>query len=119
MRTVNSSMLLPGQIASRTRRSMIHSKCGTRSGSSRRSARKLRARAVLADLNALALQHPDHAHGHSVAVLRAMSTNPEGVSYALQQLQERGHARELGHDVWALTDAGLVEASQNPDREEE
>ena len=86
---------------------------------SRRSARKLRARAVLADLNALALQHPDHAHGHSVAVLRAMSTNPEGVSYALHQLQERGHARELGHDVWALTDAGLAEASKNNDREQE
>jgi hypothetical protein len=74
---------------------------------------------VLADLNTLALQHPDPEHGHSVAVLRAMSTNPEGVSYALHQLQERGHARELGRDVWALTDAGLAEAGQNPDREKE
>jgi manganese/zinc/iron transport system permease protein len=74
---------------------------------------KLRARAVLADLNTLAMQHPDQAHGHSTAVLRAMSTNPEGVSYALQQLQERGHAREVSHDVWALTEEGLVQAKEN------
>jgi hypothetical protein len=79
---------------------------------SRRNSHKLRAQAVLADLNTLALQHPDQQHGHSVAVLRAMSTNPDGVSYALHQLQERGHAREVGHDIWALTDAGLAETNR-------
>ena len=86
---------------------------------SRRNARKLRARAVLADLNTLALQHPDQSHGHSVAVLRAMSTNPDGVTYALHQLQERGHAREVGHDIWSLTDDGLAEASRNNEKEAE
>lgn len=86
---------------------------------SRRNARRLRARAVLADLNTLALQHPDHEHGHSVAVLRAMSTNPDGVPYALHQLQERGHAREVGHDIWALTDAGLEQAKRNLEKETE
>ncbi len=86
---------------------------------SRRNARKLRARAVLADLNTLALQHPDQQHGHSVAVLRAMSTNPDGVSHALQQLRERGHAREVGHDIWALTDAGLAQAGQDLEKEVE
>jgi manganese/zinc/iron transport system permease protein len=85
----------------------------------RQNRHKLRARAVLADLNTLAMQHPDQAHGHSTAVLRAMSTNPEGVSYALQQLQERGHAQELSHDVWALTDEGLVQAQKNSTQETE
>lgn len=86
---------------------------------SRRNRRTLRARAVLADLNTLALQHPDQTHGHSVAVLRAMSTNPDGVSHALRQLNERGHAREVGHDVWALTEAGLAEAGRNLEKEAE
>ena len=86
---------------------------------SQRNRRTLRARAVLADLNTLALQHPDQEHGHSVVVLRAMSVNPDGVSYALKQLQERGHAREVSHDVWALTDEGLVQASQDSKDEAE
>ena len=80
---------------------------------SQRNRRKLRARAVLADLNALAMQHPDQEHGHAVAVLRAMSVNPDGVSHALRQLQERGHAREVSRDVWALTDEGLAQAGRN------
>jgi manganese/zinc/iron transport system permease protein len=80
---------------------------------SQQNRRKLRARAVLADLNTLALQHPHEEHGHSVAVLRSMSVNPEGVHHALKQLEERGHAREVSHDVWTLTDEGLTQASQN------
>lgn len=84
---------------------------------SQQSRRTLRARAVLADLNTLAMQHPDQEHGHSMAVLRAMSTNPEGVSHALKQLQERGHAREVSHDVWALTNEGLAQAKQNAENE--
>ena len=86
---------------------------------SQQNRRKLRARAVLADLNTLAMQHPDQGHGHSTAVLRAMSTNPEGVSHALKQLEERGHARELSHDVWALTSEGLAQAKQNTKNEAE
>lgn len=80
---------------------------------SRQNRRKLRARAVLADLSTLAMQHPNEEHGHSVVVLRAMSANPDGVTHALKQLQERGHARELSHDVWTLTDEGLAEADQH------
>jgi manganese/zinc/iron transport system permease protein len=80
---------------------------------SRQNRHKLRARAVLADLNTLAMQHPDQEHGHSLAVLRAMSPNPDGVSHALHQLEERGHAREMLHDVWALTDEGLLQAKKN------
>ena len=81
--------------------------------------RTLRARAVLADLNTLAMQHPNQEHGHSTAVLRAMSTNPEGVSHALRQLQERGHAREVSHNVWALTEDGLMQAEENVRQEVE
>jgi manganese/zinc/iron transport system permease protein len=80
---------------------------------SRRNRHTLRARAVLADLNTLAMQHPNEKHGHSIAVLRAMSVNPDGVSYALKQLRERGHAREVSSDVWVLTDEGLAEAGKN------
>lgn len=80
---------------------------------SQQNRHKLRARAVLADLNTLAMQHPNEQHGHSMAVLRAMSTNPEGVSHALRQLEERGHAREVSHDVWTLTDEGLAQARRN------
>jgi len=86
---------------------------------SQRNRRTLRARAVLADLNTLAAQHPDQEHGHSVAVLRAMSVNPDGVSHALRQLQERGHAREVSHDAWALTEAGLQQAEKNSRNETE
>jgi hypothetical protein len=42
-----------------------------------------------------------------------MSANPDGVSHALRQLEERGHAREVSHDVWTLTDEGLAEAGKN------
>jgi len=86
---------------------------------SQRNRRTLRARAVLADLNTLALQHPDHEHGHSIAVLRAMSVNPDGVPHALRQLRERGHAQEVSHDVWALTEAGLHQAEKNARNEAE
>jgi manganese/zinc/iron transport system permease protein len=80
---------------------------------SQRNRRTLRARAVLADLSTLARQHPDQEHGHSVAVLRAMSPNPNGVSHALAQLKERGHAREVSQGLWALTEAGQQTADKN------
>jgi len=85
----------------------------------RQNRRKLRARAVLADLNTLAGQHPDEQHGHSVAVLRTMSANPAGVSHALRQLEGRGHARELARDLWTLTEAGLAEARKTLGNETE
>jgi manganese/zinc/iron transport system permease protein len=86
---------------------------------SQQNRRKLRARVVLADLNTLAMQHPNEQHGHSMAVLRAMSANPEGVSHALRQLEERGHAREVSHDLWALTEEGLAQARRNQEHKTE
>jgi manganese/zinc/iron transport system permease protein len=82
---------------------------------SRQNRHKLRARAVLADLNTLARQHPGEEHGHSTAVLRAMSVNPAGVSHALKQLEDRGHARQVSQDVWALTTEGKAEARRQAD----
>lgn len=81
--------------------------------------RKLRAQAVLGDLNTLAMQHPNEERGHSSAVLRAMSTNPDGVSLALRQLKEQGYAQELSKDAWALTQAGLDEAGKGSEKEAE
>jgi manganese/zinc/iron transport system permease protein len=86
---------------------------------SQQNRRKLRARAVLADLNTLAMQHPHEQHGHSMAVLRAMSANPAGVLHALRQLEERGHAREVSHDLWALTEEGLAQARRNQEHKTE
>jgi manganese/zinc/iron transport system permease protein len=79
--------------------------------------RTLRTRAVLADLHTLALQHEGERHGHSIAVLRSMSANPDGVSYALTQLLERGHAQEVEKDVWALTKFGEEEAAKTQKEE--
>lgn len=86
---------------------------------SQQNRRKLRARAVLADLNTLAMQHPDEEHGHSVAVLRTMSANPDGVLHALRQLKERGHAYEVSPDVWALTEEGRARARRNQQEQTE
>lgn len=84
---------------------------------SQRNRHTLRARAVLADLNTLAQQHSNEPHGHSIAVLRAMSSNPDGVSFALKQLKERGHAVEVSRDVWTLTEVGLQEAHKHGQEE--
>lgn len=78
----------------------------------RKNRHQIRAQAVLADLYTLALQHPNTEHGHSIVVLRAMSSNPEGVPLALGQLKEQGLAREMSRDVWAVTNTGLAEAGK-------
>ena len=79
----------------------------------RANRRTLRARAVLSDLHTLAMQHTGEERGHSIAVLRSMSANPDGVSYALGQLKERGQAYEISKDVWSLTKSGMDEANRS------
>ncbi|MBA2384772.1 MAG: metal ABC transporter permease [Actinobacteria bacterium] len=69
----------------------------------RRDRRRLRLRAVLEDLHALELQHPEGEHGHSAAVVSVMSG---GALRTLRELERRGLVRRLGEDAWALTDAG-------------
>lgn len=71
-----------------------------------RNRRQLRLDAVLADLYALARQHPTIEHGHSIAVLRAMSAGRGGVQRSLDALATQGLVRRVGGDSWALTPEG-------------
>jgi manganese/zinc/iron transport system permease protein len=77
-----------------------------------RNRRRLRLGAVLGDLYALAVQHADPEHGHSVAALRAMSAGRGGVQRSLEELEARGLARRVGKTNWALTPAGRAEAER-------
>jgi manganese/zinc/iron transport system permease protein len=86
---------------------------------SRANRHSLRTQTVLADLNTLALQHPNEERGHSIAVLRSMNANPEGVSLILSQLKDQGHAQELSKDAWALTQSGHAEADKTLKKEAE
>ena len=71
--------------------------------------RRLRVESVLGDMYALARQHQQPDHPHSVEVLRAM--NPGGgVERSLRELEARGWARRVGETHWALTDRGVDEA---------
>jgi len=77
-----------------------------------RNRRRLRVKAVLADLYALASQHDDVQHGHSIAVLRAMNRGRGGVAHSLEQLERQGWVLQVGTNEWALTSSGLVEAER-------
>jgi manganese/zinc/iron transport system permease protein len=72
----------------------------------RRDHKRLRLAAVLADLRALELQHPDAERGHSAAVLSVMSG---GTKSSLEVLERQGDVRRLGEDEWVLTDQGRRE----------
>ncbi|MBI2862311.1 MAG: metal ABC transporter permease [Chloroflexi bacterium] len=74
--------------------------------------RRLRVEAVLSDLYALASQHENLDHGHSIMVLRAMSIGRGGVDRSLKELVARGWAHRIDADSWALTPAGLAEAER-------
>jgi manganese/zinc/iron transport system permease protein len=71
-----------------------------------RSRRILRQEAVLANLYALAAQHEDQGHAHSIQVLRAMNAGRGGVQLSLAALKEKGLVRETGDSEWALTPKG-------------
>ncbi len=75
-----------------------------------RNRRQLALDRVLLDLHALSEQHPDFDHGHSAAVLQAMSGS--GVRHGLQELAGRGWVRATGDGAWALTEAGHAEAER-------
>ena len=75
----------------------------------RRDRRKLRLAAVLADLLALELQHPDARRGHSAAVLSVMSG---GAQASLEELERQGAVARVGDDAWQLTDAGRERAER-------
>jgi manganese/zinc/iron transport system permease protein len=75
-----------------------------------RNRRRLRLEAVLSDLLALAEQHDSLDHGHSLAVLQGMSAGYGGVLRSLEELAERGWARKVRPDLWALTPEGQAQA---------
>lgn len=77
-----------------------------------RNRRRLRVRAVLADLYTLASQHDDRDHAHDIAVLRAMNAGRGGVQHTLETLAARNLVREVSPDHWALTPAGWEEAER-------
>lgn len=79
---------------------------------SSRNRKILRVAGVLEDLYTLALQHPNRFHGHTIGVLRTMTTTPESVTGSLNALVERGLVRPVGDAAWALTDSGLREAER-------
>jgi manganese/zinc/iron transport system permease protein len=85
----------------------------------RRNRRQIRAETVLRDLYALASQHDDPNHGHSIAVLRAMNRSRGGVALSLEQLERKGWVRQLDTDEWALTLSGLSEAERLVERQGE
>ncbi|HSL91941.1 MAG TPA: metal ABC transporter permease, partial [Candidatus Limnocylindrales bacterium] len=72
--------------------------------------KRLETDAVLSDLYVLAKQHEEPGHGHPIEVLRTMSLGHGGVDRSLEVLRERGLAREVGANRWAITPRGLEEA---------
>jgi manganese/zinc/iron transport system permease protein len=85
----------------------------------RRNRRQIRAETVLRDLYALASQHEDPNHGHSIAVLRAMDRGRGGVALSLEQLERKGWVRQVDADEWVLTPSGLSEAERLVGRQRE
>jgi manganese/zinc/iron transport system permease protein len=76
-----------------------------------RTRRKVRADAVLADLYALAAQHPGvRDHAHAVSVLQAMQPRNVGIAGSLRALEDGGWAREVRPGQWALTSLGFERA---------
>lgn len=73
--------------------------------------RRVRAESVLADLYALACQHPGRTgHPHPVAVLKAMQRAEGGVERSLRRLEADGWAREARPGEWSLTASGMARA---------
>ncbi|HET9493626.1 MAG TPA: metal ABC transporter permease [Chloroflexia bacterium] len=80
--------------------------------------RRIRTDTVLGDMYALARHHEGHEqeHGHTAAVLQAMSYGSTGIDATLADLEQRGLVQRNAGDEWSLTAAGLDEArSRHPD----
>ena len=78
----------------------------------RKQRGRLRLEGILEDLYALALEHEDPEHAHSLQVLRLMSAGRGGVERSLEILSERGLVRAVSPGEWALTRAGIEEAEK-------
>src|SRR5262249_57124912 len=82
----------------------------------RRTRHELHLEAVLGDLHALAAQHADATHAHSLGVFGAMRPGCSGLEDTLEALKRRGLVNQAGEGAWALTPAGRAEAERR-DRE--
>jgi len=78
----------------------------------RRNRRRLLLDSVLNDLYVLSLQHDTLDHGHTAAVLEAMSAGLGGIQPSLDALASRGLVHEVAPGEWALTPAGLADAKR-------
>lgn len=76
-----------------------------------RSRRQLRLEAVLGNLYALASQHDDVEHAHSINTLKAIGREG-GVEGSLAALQESGLVQRVGESEWALTAKGAALAKE-------
>jgi manganese/zinc/iron transport system permease protein len=72
---------------------------------------RLHADVTLADLHALAAQHGDPAHGHSVESLAAIRGTDAAVRRNLAELERRGLAQRRA-GLWGLTSLGAAEAER-------
>ncbi len=77
---------------------------------SRRNARRLSLDAVLLDLYALAVQHDRASYPHDEGVLNVMNALSANTRGSLHRLAERGWARQVDANSWALTPEGVAHA---------
>jgi manganese/zinc/iron transport system permease protein len=76
----------------------------------RRIRAQVQADSVLADLYALAAQHPQPDHPHAVETLRAMAPHAGDVAPSLEVLAQKGWAAGTLDGRWAITPAGAERA---------
>lgn len=75
-----------------------------------RARRRFRAEVLLADLQALSLQHGGGDHEHPLAVLRAMRGGAAGVEGGLRILESQGLASRGPGGGWRITPKGAARA---------
>lgn len=77
-----------------------------------KNRQRLQLRVVLANLYALAVQHPNLHHPHALGALQAMTADEASVGHNLRVLSDLGWVHEPSPGTWALTPAGVLEAKR-------
>jgi manganese/zinc/iron transport system permease protein len=80
--------------------------------SQQRARRQIREDLVLANLSALAAQHPGQAHGHELAAVEALSRGRGDVRRSLELLRQRGLAQRDAGGGWSITADGETAARE-------
>lgn len=76
-----------------------------------RNRRRFAVEGILQDLYAMADQHQDHDHSHSLETLRAIRGREEGVDRGLRALQDMNYVDQDERGHWYLTKKGFEYAS--------